>query len=44
MRIVFFIVRQHQHIPIHQQKQPTSRSGQIPGMKWTGFIRTANLL
>ena len=28
---MYFIVRQHQHIPIHQQKQPTSRSGQIPG-------------
>ena len=43
MRIVFYSASTSAHSN-SSTKQPTSRSGQIPGMKWTGFIRTANLL
>lgn len=43
MRIVFYSASTSAHSN-SSTKTTYQRSGQIPGMKWTGFIRTANLL
>ena len=43
MRIVFYSASTSAHSN-SSTKTTYQRSGQIPGMKWTGFIRTANFV